>query len=170
MIRGLTASLVLALAACGGGSEGADEERAAQPAGAAGSGWVSSPEIGVMTLPNVQSFCSFFPEGHDFDFDDPATWQFVFVTVFDDTDVSPDNLNGRILLSGVEREVELITAEASDTGEVRQYRTVDAPVAVIEVTMDAGEEGYEATAYTGQVAVTYPEGGDAVRFDGDCGV
>lgn len=160
----------LGLAACGGSKDAedvpADAPKAVNPA----EQWETPPEIGVMNLPEVNSFCTFWPEGHEFDFNDPESWQFVFVTVFDGTDTSPDNLDGYVQLAGQQRKVELITAEASEMGEVRQYRTKDAPVAVLEVVMNKGDEGYEAISYTGRIKVTYPDGVKPIKFEGDCGV
>jgi hypothetical protein len=130
----------------------------------------TAPKLGLVTIGNASPFCSFFAKGHDFVFDDPDTWQFVFVTVFDERDTPPDALDGLVSLNGETRRVELITQDATDTGEIRTYRTKAAPVAVLTVTMNTGEAGLESQSYTGTVQVTLPEGGAPVTFDGDCGV
>lgn len=167
-------ALMLALVGCGGASEGAGGAKVANEAPTHVTSrilaWDGVPEIGVMQLPEVNSFCTFWKQGHEFNFDDPETWAFVFVTVFDDRDTSPDNLDGLISLQGETRTVELITAETSEAGDVRQYRTTEAPIAVVELKMDVRNKGYESISYTGRIKVTYPEGGKSMRIEGDCGV
>lgn len=172
-MRLLMAAVALTLMGCGGAPESADSVQAADTTPIVTSrilAWEGVPDIGVMHLPEVNSFCTFWKQGHEFNFDDPATWEFVFVTVFDGRDTSPDNLDGLISLQGETRRVELITAEASEAGDVRQYRTTEAPMAVVEVKMDVRNKGYESISYTGRIKVTYPEGGKSMRIEGDCGV
>lgn len=167
------AATALGLVGCGGASESAGSAQAVDATSTVTSrilAWEGVPEIGVMQLPEINSFCTFWKAGHEFNFDDPATWEFVFVTVFDGRDTSPDNLDGLISLQGETRQMELITAETSEAGDVRQYRTAEPPIAVVEVKMDVRDKGYESISYTGRIKVTYPEGGKSMRIEGDCGV
>lgn len=128
-----------------------------------------APSLDTMVLPDARTYCAFFPKGHEFVFDDPDTWEFVFVTLIGDAD-SSDLYDGMVSLNGDKRAVELITQQDSEAGEVRTYRTKDAPVAVLVLDMARGEEGMESVGYSGTIAVTLPDDGPYMEFEGDCGV
>ena len=170
MMRAFLAfAMAVTLAACG--PKPADEEikSPSSPTILAPATWDAPPVIGKIKEFQTNAYCTFFAENHSFDYNDEDSWEFVFLTRIA-ADLPSDSFNGEIMLDGRKRTLELITSKQTDAGEVRQYRTIDAPAAAIEVDMVQGEQGLESTGYTGEIRVTNPEGVTPVRFWGDCGV
>ncbi len=129
----------------------------------------NGPQIGDINWYLADSYCNFFRTGHTFEYDDPASWQFVFLTsLVSDSKITSERGYARI--NGVLRELELVERTLTDFGERRLYRTYgDAPV-TLTVTMHTGEKGSEHTNYTGTINAQGPGGQTSVSFAGDCGV
>ncbi|WP_163836285.1 hypothetical protein [Spartinivicinus ruber] len=124
-----------------------------------------SPTIGEMHWPGANSYCTFFKEGHKFDFDNKETWKFVFVTILDDSkDTAYMQINNK------REKIKLVNATKSETNEKRVYEVAADKNIQIEVEMNSGKSGVEHTNYTGVIRLLKPMGGDAIKFYGDCGV
>ncbi len=131
--------------------------------------------IGDMLLKpqSMNSYCSFFRNGHDFRYDDKSTWKFLI-----EDDFNQDLNAVKMKLDGDIRQLRSTFQNAEGMVIVRHFKTVDAPFIEVLIEMEEGETGYEATTYTGSMAIIkskdgvtpriYPE--SEVKFYGDCGV
>lgn len=183
MTRTLLAMTALALGACGGGASDVPDNRDASDAREASiesagqttveqapvASYAAAPSIGGMTITDQSFFCSFYGADVELDPEDPSSWEFLFLTVYDGSDLPADSLNGQALLDDELRKVELVTSSATETGERWEYRTTAPPMAVLALDLNTGEEGYESIQYTGSIQVTTPAGGSAIAIEGSCG-
>ena len=127
------------------------------------------PVVTDIVWPGIDSYCTFMREVHSFDYNDPESWRFVFFTQLD-TSVEPAVEIAFMSIGHSLRQLELVDSSQSGNDETRRYRSLGAGSHDIVVTMQGGEEGYEATGYTGSIEVSGPLGGETVAFHGDCGV
>lgn len=127
------------------------------------------PVMTDIAWPGIDSYCTFMREGHDFDYNDPESWRFVF---FSQLDTSGEQAVETAFMSIGHnlRQLELVDSSQSGNEETRLYRSLGAGSHDIVVTMRGGEEGYESTGYTGSIEVSGPLGEETVAFHGDCGV
>ncbi|MDE1464942.1 hypothetical protein [Spartinivicinus poritis] len=121
--------------------------------------------IGEMHWPDVNSYCTFFKEGHKFDFDNQDTWKFVFVTLLAGAeDVAYMQINNK------REAIKLVSSNKIENTEKRIYKVDSNENIQIEIAMKAGESGVEHTNYTGVIRLLKPVEGGVIKFYGDCGV
>lgn len=123
------------------------------------------PLIGEMHWPDVHSYCLFFKEGHKFNFDDKATWKFIFVTLFD----APKD-QAYLKINNSRQAVKMISSSKSKNTEKRIYQVISDKSIEIEVNIKKGRSGYEHTEYSGAIRSLKPVASEPIKFYGDCGV
>lgn len=127
------------------------------------------PIITDVVWHSIDSYCTFMREGHEFDYNDPDSWRFVFFTQID-TSAQPVVETAFMSIGHNLRQLELVDTERAGNVETRSYRSLGANPHDVVVNMQGGEDGYEATAYSGSIEINGPLGSETVGFQGDCGV
>ena len=128
-----------------------------------------APRIDEIHWPGIDSYCTFMRDGHDFVFDDPETWRFVFFTGLPEARL---DIMARAFMriDGRLHELALIDSETDGPSEQRRYRSYGASPYTVDVAAARGEEGHESAAYSGTISVTRDGMTSSVAFQGDCGV
>lgn len=107
--------------------------------------------------------------------DKPETWRYLFVTELISDDIASAE-RGYMRLDGLLRELEFLSREQTDTGEVRLYRSFGELPVSVEVDMRAGEGKKSKlgqtilVSYSGTVTLERENSLRFVPFTGSCGV
>lgn len=123
-----------------------------------------APVIGEIEGLDVDAYCVFMNEGHEFVYADAETWRFVFLTDLIQNGVA------YMMLDGEQRELMLSDSLEGERGEVRTYESGGDTPYMVTVLMLTGESGYEHTGYSGAIHVVHDGAAAAVAYSGDCGV
>ena len=146
----------LALTACSGGETPADDAADAAPRAMA---------LEEMHLPDANTYCNLMKAGHDFVYDDPQTWMFIFVT-----DVMGDPQPATVRIAGKDVALEEVSrTTGEDQVQTWQYRSEDGEIG-IELKVRETGGGQEYTDYEGTIAITDPVQSEPIDIYGDCGV
>ena len=124
------------------------------------------PSIDDIAWHYIESYCTFMRADHDFVFDDPDSWRFVFFTNFPSEAGQEIFGTGFMRIDGALREFRMVARE----GDTVTMQTSDAEPLVATLALKPGEKGYEATGYTGTITVARGSVSSSVDFAGDCGV
>ena len=125
-----------------------------------------APSIDDIAWHYIESYCTFMRADHDFVFDDPDSWRFVFFTNFPSEAGQEIFGTGFMRVDGALREFRFVSRE----GDTVTMQTSDAEPLVATLALVPGEKGYEATGYTGTITVARGSVSSSVDFAGDCGV
>ncbi|MEP1444242.1 MAG: hypothetical protein ABJK39_14645 [Hyphomicrobiales bacterium] len=113
------------------------------------------------------SFCSFSRENHTFNYDDPESWRYIFMTGFPN---DQDGELGYARIDGRLRELQETERFKADGFEIIVYKTWDKNPYTVTVARKAGAGSQESTNYTGNILVERNGVGHGTSFKGDCGV
>ena len=113
------------------------------------------------------SFCSFWREDHTFNYNDPESWRYIFMTGFSN---GQDGELGYARIDGRLRELQERERFKADGFEIIVYKTWDKNPYTVTVARKAGSGGQENTNYTGNILVERNGVGHGTPFKGDCGV
>lgn len=120
--------------------------------------------------PGMEAYCRFMRAGHEFKFDDPATWRFVFFSNLprkegrDPIETPFVSIDGRL--------TQLVQTGMETTGfeTTRRYVAKTDPETAVEVYFKEKDSGEESTAYEGAIKAERAGASATVEFTGDCGV
>ncbi len=129
-----------------------------------------APAINDIRWYQLDSYCTFMRADHEFVYDDPETWTFVFFTNFPNEAGAEIFSTGFMRIDGALREFRFVSRETSGEGEAITMATSDEQPMTATINLSAGAKGEEATGYTGTIDVTRGDKTASVAFSGSCGV
>lgn len=115
----------------------------------------------------TDSYCSFSRVEQAFNYDDPESWRYIFLTGFSN---GTDGELGYARLDGRLRELQEVERFQEGKSEIIVYKTWDKNPYTVTVQRVAGDSGAEYTNYKGAIHVERNGVGAATPFKGDCGV
>jgi len=115
----------------------------------------------------TDSYCSFSRVDHTFNYNDPESWRYIFMTGFGN---GTDGELGYARLDGRLRELQEVKRFREGSDEIIMYQTWDKNPYLVTISRAQTSKGTESTDYTGHILVERNGVGKATPFKGDCGV
>lgn len=112
----------------------------------------------------TDSYCAFTKADHVFDYNDPQSWKFVFLTSLTRQKTAYIGINHELY------ELKEIDMIVNDDHEIYRYETWEDQPVTVTVKLIEGAKGYEATAYSGHITLEGAGSNETTEFIGDCGV
>jgi hypothetical protein len=121
--------------------------------------------IGMMHEPDTAAYCTLMQAAHEFVYDDPDTWRFVFLSEAEgEAPPARIRINDEVLAFSEERKTE--DAEGVETW---RYRSEDRGI-LVELQLKPVDGGVEHTDYEGTMAIIEPVETEKMGVKGSCGV
>ena len=116
---------------------------------------------------NIDAYCTFMRAGNVFIYDDPSTWDFVFLS----QRAEDDGASGYVSINERLIQLERLNGAASTDGGIWTYRSLDAAASYdVVLTLQITDRWTENTEYQGELKVVGAEGSESLMIEGGCGV